>query len=87
MFADVEISEKLFEILRFIYIIIMIQHRIEETFAELARTDEKLVLVGFVFQHFDKSRFVYVSVIFGHDTAEIGIAVRQPFYIFFVHNL
>jgi hypothetical protein len=50
MFADIQVAEQTVKIFRFIEVVIIRQGRKKQAFAELARTNEELILVTFLFQ-------------------------------------
>ncbi|GHT43609.1 hypothetical protein AGMMS49965_17730 [Bacteroidia bacterium] len=86
MLADIQFTKQFFKILCLVYIIVMLKQGKEQTFAELARADEKLILVSLIFKLFNESCLIHISIILGHNALKIGIAIRQSLDCFCFHN-
>jgi hypothetical protein len=62
------------------------KHGEEQTFPEFAGTNEKMILVIFVFQILNIPGFIYVDIIFGKYAFEVGIAVWQTLEVLYIHH-
>jgi hypothetical protein len=67
----VQVAEQLFELIRLIDVVIIGQHRKEQTFTEFARTCEEKVFISFFLQQFNKPGFVDIDIILGSYTFKI----------------
>jgi hypothetical protein len=66
----------LIKLFRAIDVVIIREHREEQTLAKLTWSNEKMVLVTLKFQHFNKPRLVNISVILRANATEIRRTIR-----------
>jgi hypothetical protein len=77
--ADIEVSEHLFKLVLMADVVVAVQRTEKQAFAEFARTDKEMVGVRFVFQQFDKLRFINIGIAAQHNFSEVRYAVGQAF--------